>query len=58
MKQPPTYIAPHIVYTGGELYRPGQPFTTDAPPGAAWELVSPAKKYAGAAKAEREENTQ
>jgi len=40
MKQPRTYIAPHDVYTGGELYRPGQPFTTDGPRGAAWRPIA------------------
>jgi hypothetical protein len=50
MKQPRTYIAPHNVYTGGVLYRPGQPFTTDEPRGAAWEPVGATEKPARAAR--------
>jgi len=49
MKQSQTYTAPHVVYTGGMLYSPGQPFTTDAPRGAGWELVAPPEKKAIAA---------
>lgn len=40
MKQPRTYIAPHDVYVGGELYRPGQPFITGGPRGAAWRPIA------------------
>jgi hypothetical protein len=49
MKQPRTYTAPHDVYTGGVLYRSGQPFTTDEARGARWEPVGPAEKAAIAA---------
>ena len=53
MKRPRTYIAPHDVYTGGVFYRPGQPFTTDGPRGAAWHLIAaerttPARQAASA----------
>lgn len=44
MKQPRTYTAPHDVFTGGVLYRPGQPFTTSAPRGAGWEPVGPVER--------------
>lgn len=52
MKQPRTYTAPHDVFTGGVLYRPGQPFTTSEPRGAGWEPVGPAERES------REEKTQ
>ena len=52
MNQPHTYTVPHEVYTGGVLYRPGQPFTTDAPRGAQWEPVGGAEKPARAPRAE------
>ena len=37
MKQPKTYTAPHAVYTGGEYYPAGTPFTTAEAKGAAWQ---------------------
>ncbi|MDB5706792.1 MAG: hypothetical protein JWN66_3908 [Sphingomonas bacterium] len=46
MTQPRTYTAPHSVYTGGVLYKPGQPFTTDEPRGAEWAPVDAAEKPA------------
>jgi hypothetical protein len=49
MTQPRTYTAPHEVYTGGVLYRPGQPFTTNEPPGTEWEPVGAAAKPAAIA---------
>lgn len=52
MKQPRTYTAPHDVYTGGVLYRPGQPFTTSEPRGAEWEPIGAAEKAAIAAERE------
>ena len=44
MKNPITYTAPHEVYTGGVLYKPGQPFTTVEKKGAEWERISPLEK--------------
>ncbi|MES1971652.1 MAG: hypothetical protein V4472_04275 [Pseudomonadota bacterium] len=53
MTQPSSYTAPHDVYTGGVLYRPGQPFTTSEPRGAAWQRCSaPAPRDVGDAKLE------
>lgn len=31
-----TYTAPHRVYVGSRLYKPGEPFTTDAVKGEQW----------------------
>lgn len=38
-KQPKTYTAPHVVQADGQLYQPGEPFTTAAPKGEKWEQV-------------------
>lgn len=49
MKQPKTYTAPHEVYTGGVLYKPGQPFVTNEPKGAEWEAIGATEKAAAIA---------
>lgn len=45
-REPRTYKAPHDVYTGGVLYRPGQPFTTSEPKGKLWERIGAREKAA------------
>ncbi len=49
MKQPKTYTAPHAVYTGGEYYPAGTPFTTAEEKGAAWQESDPRTRAAAAA---------
>lgn len=48
-KQPTTYTAPHEVYTGGKLYKPGEPFTTSEPKGNEWEPTDPVEAAAAIA---------
>jgi hypothetical protein len=45
-KNPKAYKAPHEVYTGGVLYKPGQVFVTAEPKGAEWEAVGDTEKAA------------
>lgn len=47
--QPNTYKAPHEVYTGGVLYAPGKPFTTNEPKGKEWVPIGGAEKSADVA---------
>lgn len=49
MTKAKTYTAPHAVYTGGRMYDPGEPFTTDAPKGKEWDTISPVEKAAAEA---------
>lgn len=46
MSEPKTYTAPHAVFTGGNMFRPGEPFTTSEKKGKEWDLVSKKEKAA------------
>jgi hypothetical protein len=48
-----TYTSPTPVYVGGELVKPGDPFTTDAIPGSDWTKLKPKEAAAVVASTER-----